>query len=185
MTFMVPPLPSGKDFGVLAEFDSPRALYQACSRVRDAGFTRWDAHTPFPIHGLERAMGLRQSRLGWLVMVMGMSGAVAAMLLQWWVATLASPQVISGKPLFSWQAFVPVTFEIGILGAAMAAIFGMFAFNQLPMLYHPLFNSERFKRVTNDKFFISIEAWDPRFDRDKSRKFLKELGAVHVEVISR
>ena len=185
MPLMVPELPAGKDFGVLAEFDSPRSLYRACALVRDAGFTRWDAHTPFPIHGLERAMGLRQSRLGWVVLVMGLGGAGAATLLQWWIGTLASPLVISGKPFFSWQAFVPVTFEVGILGAAMGAIFGMFAFNQLPMLYHPLFNSERFKRVTNDRFFISIEAWDPRFDRDQNRKFLKELGATHTEVISR
>jgi hypothetical protein len=185
MALMVPELPDSKDYGVLGEFDSPRSLYRACTMVRDAGFTRWDAHTPFPIHGLERAMGLRQSRLGWVVLVMGLGGAAGAMVLQWWIATLASPMVISGKPFFSWQAFVPVTFEVGILGAAMGAIFGMFAFNQLPMLYHPLFNSERFKRVTNDRFFISIEAWDPRFDRDQNRKFLKDLGATSTEVITR
>lgn len=172
------------DFGVLAEFDSPRSLHRACGLVRDAGYTRWDAHTPFPIHGLERAMGLRESRLGWVVLGMALAGTAGAMLMQWWVSVRAYPLVISGKPFFSWQAFIPVTFELAILGGALGAIFGMFAFNGLPMWFHPLFQSSSFERVTNDRFFISIEAADPRFDREGSQKFLRDIGATRVEVIS-
>ena len=135
--------------------------------------------------GLERAMGLRESRLAWLVLALAMGGAVSAMILQWWVSTMAYPLVISGKPFFSWQAFVPVTFEIGILGGALAAVFGMMAFNGLPMWFHPLFSSERFQRVTDDGFFISIEAWDPKFDVEGCQKFLRQIGATHVEVVLR
>lgn len=185
MAFMSARLPSTTEFGVLGEFDSPRSLYQACSRVRDAGYSRWDAHTPFPIHGLERAMGLRASRLAWLVLGLALAGATSAMILQWWVSTQAYPLVISGKPFFSWQAFVPVTFEIGILGGALGAVFGMLAFNGLPMWFHPLFSSQRFQRVTDDGFFISIEAWDPKFDAEGCQEFLRKIGATHVEVVPR
>ena len=185
MALMSAQLPSTKEFGVLGEFDSPRSLYRACSQVRDAGYSRWDAHTPFPIHGLERAMGLRESRLAWLVLALAMGGAIGALVLQWWVSTMAYPLVISGKPFFSWQAFVPVTFELGILGGALAAVFGMMAFNGLPMWFHPLFHSDSFQRVTDDGFFISIEAWDPKFDLEGCQKFLREIGATHVEVVPR
>ncbi len=180
---LVPSLPEGENFGVLAEFESPRDLMQACEKVRDAGFTRWDAHSPFAIHGLPRAMGLRPSRLPWLVLVMGLGGAIGAMGLQWWTSAVSYPLVISGKPLFSWQAFVPITFELGVLGGAFGAVFGMFALNQLPTLFHPLFGSKRFERVTDDGFFISIEAWDPKFDVKSTREFLTGLGATHVELI--
>jgi len=185
MAFLVPQLPASGEFGVLGEFDSPRALYRACGLVRDAGYTRWDAHTPFPIHGLERAMGLRESRLAWVVLALGLGGAIGALVLQWWISTLAYPLVISGKPFFSWQAFVPVTFEIGILGGALGAVFGMLAFNNLPMLFHPLFASKRFAKASDDGFFISIEAWDPKFEVEECQAFLRKLGAIHVEVVPR
>ena len=105
------------------------------------------------------------------------------MLLQWFISAMDYPLVISGKPLFSWPAFVPVTFEFGVLMAAIGAVLGMLFLNRLPQLYHPLFHSRRFERATNDRFFISIEARDPRFDRIKTAEFLKELGAVHVEPV--
>ena len=184
MKSLLQPAPRTGDYGLLAEFDSPRSLHRACGLVRDAGYTRWDAHTPFPIHGLERAMGLRDSRLGWVVLVMALGGAAAAMAMQWWISVYAYPLVISGKPLFSWQAFVPVTFELAILGGALGAIFGMFAFNGLPMWNHPLFQSAAFERVADDRFYISIEARDPRYDREASRRFLRDIGATHVEVIA-
>ncbi len=107
------------------------------------------------------------------------------MLLQWWVSAEAYPLVISGKPFFSWQAFVPVTFEVGVLGGAMGAIFGMFGLNQLPMLHHPLFNSKRFLRATDDRFFISIESWDPQYDANACRELLTRLGSTHVETVRR
>ena len=178
-------IPDGETFGLLAEFETTGALYRACEQVRDAGYTRWDAHSPFPVHGLDRAMGLRPSRLPWLVLAAGLGAAAGGMALQWWTSSVAYELVISGKPFFSWQAYVPVTFELGVLGGAAAAVFGMFAFNQLPTLFHPLFNSKRFQRVTDDRFFISVESWDPKFDGVQTRKLLEEIGATNVELIKR
>jgi hypothetical protein len=181
---LVPRLPrESRHYGLLAHFAGPRELYRACEEIRDAGYTRWDAHTPFPVHGLERAMGLRASRLPWIVLVMGLCGAGGGMLLQWWVHTRAYPLVISGKPLFSWPAFVPVTFELGVLFAALGAVFGMLALNQLPTYYHPLFHSGPFERFSTDAFFVSIEAWDPLFDERKTAELLHQAGATRVERI--
>lgn len=177
-------LPPGNLFGALAEFATPAELYHACEGVRDAGYTRWDAHAPFPVHGLERAMGLRASRLPWVVLVMALGGGAAGMGLQGWVSTIAYPLVISGKPFFSWPAFVPVTFELAVLGGALGAVFGMFAMNQLPTLHHPLFASKRFERASDDGFFLSIESWDPQFDRDRTVDLLRRLGAREVELVA-
>ena len=170
-------LPKGPHYGILAEFATPADLYHACERVRDAGFTRWDAHTPFPVHGLEGAMGLRRSPLPWIVLGMGLMGAALGFLLQWWVHTIAYPLVISGKPFFAWPAFIPITFEVAVLFGALGAVFGMFGLNRLPMHHHPLFRSKVFERVTDDAFFISIESWDPRFDPSATGKLLESLGA--------
>lgn len=171
-------------YGALARFRTARELYRACEQVRDAGFTRWDAHSPFPVHGLERAMGLRPSPIPWIVLVCGLSGAAGGMGLQWWVHTQAYPLVISGKPLFSWQAFVPVTFELGVLGAALGGLFGMLGLNLLPTYFHPLFGSRMFERATDDGLFISIESWDAKFDPVRTAAFLRELGASEVELVA-
>ena len=172
-----------KMYGILAEFETTAQIYHACEAVRDAGYQKWDAHTPFPVHGLDRAMGLKRSKLPWIVLVFGMTGACSAMFLQWWVSTTAQPVIIAAKPMFSWQAFIPITFEVGVLFSALAAVFGMLALNGLPQLYHSLFRSERFERVTDDKFFISIEVNDPQFDEVKTRTMLEQLGASHVEMV--
>ncbi len=176
-------LPEGSCYGVLARFETTGALLRACEQVRDAGYTRWDAHTPFPVHGLDRAMGLKASVLPWIVLVLGLGGAAGAMLMQWWVSAVAYPLVISGKPLFSWQAFVPVTFEVGVLLAALGAVLGMLGLSRLPMHHHPLFDSAEFERASDDGFFISIESWDPRFDAQQTEKFLRGLGAAQVELV--
>ncbi len=176
-------LPEGPNFGILGEFATPADLYQACERVRDEGFTRWDAHTPFPVHGLEKAMGLRRSPLPWIVLVMGLMGVGLGFALQVWVHSVAYPLVISGKPFFAWPAFVPVAFEVGVLFAALGAVFGMFGLNGLPMHHHPLFQSTVFERATDDAFFISIESWDPRFDSSATGKLLESLGARSVELL--
>lgn len=176
-------LPPGPHFGIVAEFATPADLYRACERVRDAGFTRWDAHTPFPVHGLEQAMGLRRSPLPWIVLVMGLTGATLGFALQWWVHSAAYPLVISGKPYVAWPAYIPITFELGVLFAALGAVFGMLGLNRLPMHYHPLFRSKVFERVTDDAFFISIESWDPRFDASATRTLLESLSARHVELL--
>ena len=162
-------LPKGPYYGILAEFATTADLYHACERVRDEGFTRWDAHTPFPVHGLDKAMGL--------------TGAALGFVLQWWVHARAYPLVISGKPFFSWPAFIPITFELGVLFGALGAVFGMLGLNRLPMHHHPLFQSKVFERVTDDAFFISIESWDPRFDPSATGKLLESLGARSVELL--
>jgi len=184
MPLLSPTLPDGAEcYGVLARFAGPREIHHACQRVRDAGYTKWDAHTPFPVHGLEGAMGLRASRLPWIVLVLGLAGAAGGMLLQWWVSVKAYPLVISGKPLFSWPAFVPVTFELGVLFGALGAVFGMLGLNQLPTLHHPLFNSKQFERASDDGFFIAIEARDPKFDRRRTSELLEQIGASDVEIV--
>jgi hypothetical protein len=168
-------------FGVLAEFETASAVFHACEGVRDAGFTRWDAHTPFPVHGLDRAMGLRPTVLPWIVLAMGITGASSGLLMQWWMNAIDYPLVISGKPLFSWQAFVPVMFELMVLFSALGCLFGMLGLNRLPRPHHPLFSSTRFERATDDRFFISIEASDPRFDAAATVALLHGLGAKSVE----
>lgn len=177
-------LPQGTPhYGLLAEFATPGELYRACERVRDAGYTRWDAHTPFPVHGLDRAMGLKRSVLPWIVLVLALAGAAIGFALQTWVHSWEYPLVISGKPYFAWPAYVPITFELAVLFGALGAVFGMFALNQLPMHYHPVFHSERFERASDDSFFISIESWDPQFDGRATRELLEGLGARHVEIV--
>lgn len=170
-------------FGVLAEFDSPGTLYHGCEKVRDAGYKRWDAYTPFPVHGLEKAMGIPNSKVPWIVLIGGLTGASCGFFMQWWMSAVDYPLVISGKPLLSWPAFVPVTFELGVLFAAFGAVFGMLALNRLPQPYHPLFQSENFDRVTDDKFFIAIESSDPQFDAESTAKFLESIGGTNIELI--
>lgn len=175
--------PQESCFGVLAEFDSAAAIYHACEGVRDQGFSRWDAHTPFPVHGLDEAMGLKRSVLPYIVLVLGLSGVGAAMLLQWWTSAVDYPLVISGKPLFSWPAFVPITFEVAVLFGALGAVLGLFHLCRLPQLYHPAFRSKTFERVSDDRFFVSIEATDPLFDQTQTPELLKKLGATSVELL--
>lgn len=174
---------SNQPWGLLAEFDSTYGLYHAAEKVRDAGFQKWDAHTPFPVHGLDDAMGLGPSKLPWITLAMALTGLAFSFSLQMWVATIQYPMVISGKPLASIPAFVPIMFELTVLFGAFGTVFGMLFLNRLPMLYHPLFTSERFDRVTDDKFFISIESTDSKFDAEKTEAFLRTIGAKHVEVI--
>jgi hypothetical protein len=177
-------LPEGTPyFGALAEFATPADIYRACERVRDAGYTRWDAHTPFPVHGLEGAMGMTRSKLPFIVLVMGLGGAATGFGLQTWVHTMAYPLTISGKPFFTWPAFIPITFELGVLGGALGAVFGMLALNKLPMHHHPIFEAPRFARFSDDAFFISIESWDPKFDPIQTVRLLQSSGASHVELV--
>ena len=138
---------------------------------------------PFPVHGLEKAMGLRRSPLPWIVLVMGLTGAALGFVLQWWVHASAYPLVISGKPYFAWPAMIPITFELAVLFAALGAVFGMLGLNRLPMHHHPLFKSKVFERVSDDAFFISIESWDPRFDPSATGKLLESMGARSVELL--
>lgn len=170
-------------FGLLAEYETPAALYHACEKVRDAGYKVWDAYTPFPVHGLENAMGVGRSFVPWIVLIMGATGASMGFLLQWWTSVLDYPLIISGKPYNSYPAFLPVTFETGIFLGGFGAVLGMMALNKLPQLYHSLFNVPRFSRVTDDRFFIAIESKDPKFDWDETRELLESTGPATIEEV--
>lgn len=173
----------GAVWGALAEFRTPAALIEASRKVREAGYRRFDAHSPFPVHGLERAMGLKRSLVPLFVLVLGLGGAAGGMLLQWWVSAVEYPLVVSGKPFFSWPAFVPIMFECGVLGGALGALGGFLALSRLPRHHHPLFASEAFERMSDDRFFLSVEAEDERFDRRETVRLLSEAGATRVELV--
>ncbi len=168
-------------YGLLAEFETPAELLHAAEAVREHGYTKWDCYSPFPVHGLDGAMGLRDTRLPWVVLLGGLTGCGTAILMQWWMNAVDYPLIISGKPLFSLPANIPVAFELTVLFSALAAFVSMFVFNGLPQFFHPTFRSERFRQVTNDRFFISIEAADPRFDVEKTEALLRSVGGKHVE----
>jgi hypothetical protein len=172
-----------RPFGVLAEFDTADRLVRAARVVRDGGYRRWDCHTPFPVHGLAAAMGMRDTRLPWVVLGAGVAGAGIAILMQWWMNAVDYPLNVSGKPLFSLPAQIPIAFEVTILFSALAAFFGMFAFNGLPRFHHPVFTSERFRRATSDRFFIVIEASDPAFDLDRTPDLLRQAGGRSIELL--
>jgi mono/diheme cytochrome c family protein len=169
--------------GVLAQFDGVEPLKKAAANIRDAGFRRWDVHSPFPVHGIERAMGMRRTPLPWLVLLAGCGGAVVALLLQWWTNGFDYPIVTSGKPLFSLPANIPITFELIVLFSGLVAFGGTLVLNLLPHFNHPVFRSERFRRATTDGFFISIEAADAKFDEAAVRTLLESAGATAVEVL--
>ncbi|MEZ5063743.1 MAG: DUF3341 domain-containing protein [bacterium] len=171
----------GKMAGYLLEFETPGQILEASRQVRDAGYTRWDAHTPFPVHGLDRAMGLKSTLVPWVVLGGGMTGCATGLLLQWWTNAHNYPFLISGKPFWSIPANIPVTFELTILLSAFGAFFGMILLNGFPRWNHPVFSSDRFRRATQDRFFLSIEAEDPLFDERGTAEFLRSLGGSHLE----
>jgi len=167
-------------YGLLAEFETPQALVEAATRVRDAGYRRIDAFTPFPIEELSDAIGFRDRRLPMFVLLGGATGTVVGLALQYWVSAMAYPLNIGGRPYGSWPAFIPVAFETTILFAAFAAVIGMLALNGLPMPYHPVFNAPRFTAASRDRFFLVVEAGDPKFDREQTRKLFSDLHAREV-----
>jgi len=172
-----------KVWGLLAEFATPDDLVHAAASVRDAGYTRWDAHTPFPVHGLDGAMGIRPTRLPYLVLGAALTGATGGLLMQWWMNAVDYPIIISGKPFNSLPADIPVTFELTVLLAALTAFLGMLVANALPRFHHPLFSTTAFRRVTTDAFFLAIEAADPRFDAAGTERLLVEARAVRVVAV--
>jgi hypothetical protein len=171
-------------WGLLAEFATPDELIHAASAVRDAGYTSWDAHTPFPVHGLDDAMGIRPTRLPFLVLGAAVTGTASALLMQWWMNAVDYPLIISGKPFNSIPADIPVTFELTVLFAALTAFLGMLVANNLPRFHHPLFGNAAFRRVTTDRFFIAIEAKDPRFAREGTERLLRQAGAARVTAVT-
>ncbi len=169
--------------GIVAEYATPADLYRAAEMVRDAGYTRWDAYSPFPVHGLDEAMGIKRTRLPMLIAVVGLTGASLGFLMQYWMSAVDYVQVVHGKDPTSWEAYIPITFELGILSAAFTAILGMLAFNKLPMWNNPLLRKDRFLRVSDDRFMICIEAADERFDQEKTRHLLEAAGGTNVDLV--
>jgi hypothetical protein len=169
--------------GLMAEFDDPRALVLATSKARDEGYRRMDAYSPFPIEELHEAMGGHHSRLPLIVLVGGLVGCVGGFLLQYWASVIAYPLNVGGRPFNSWPAFIPVTFECTILGAALSAVLGMLALNGLPMPYHSVFNVPRFALASRNRFFLCIEARDRKFDLEATRRFLETLGPREVSTV--
>lgn len=169
--------------GLMAEFDSADNLMSAAEKVRDAGFQNWDAHTPFPVHGLDKAMGLKMTKLPWIVACGGTTGILTALGLQYFANVIAYPFLISGKPIFSLTANIPVTFELMVLFSAFSALGGMFALNNLPKHANALFRKNQFRRVTSDRFFIVVEATDPAYNEATLSSMLQESGALSVETI--
>ena len=170
-------------YGVMAEFDDPSSLVAATNRAREEGYRRMDAYSPYPIEELHDALGEHHSRLPLVVLIGGFIGCIGGYALQYWVSAIAYPINVGGKPLHSWPAFIPVTFECTILAAALSAVLGMLALNGLPMPYHPVFNVPRFALATRDRFFLGIEATDPRFDREGTRQFLLGLHPREVSEV--
>lgn len=170
-------------YALLAEFAHPGELLAAARKTREAGYRRFDTYSPFPVHGMDAAMGLRRSPVGFIVGVLCVTGAVAGFTLQSWVSTAAYPLVISGKPFFSYQAFVVVTFALFVLLGTFGAVFGMLRLNRLPRLHHPLFESELFRKATDDGFLLAIEAGDPRFEETATRAFLESIGGRNIELV--
>ena len=169
--------------GLLAEFPDPGALYDAVTDLRERGYTQLDTFSPFPIHGMDRAMGLPYSKLGFLVFGGGLTGGILGFLLQWWTSEVDYPINISNKPLFGFESSVPIMFELTILFSALTAVGGMLALNGLPKPYNPLFNSDRFGRATDDAFFLHVAAADRTFDRSATASDLRSLGAISVEYV--
>jgi hypothetical protein len=172
-------------YGLMAEFDSAQSLLDAANRTREAGYTRIDAYSPFPIHGLAEAIGFREKLVAPVVLGAAITGAIAGWGLEYWTQVIDYPMNIGGRPYYSWVSFIPPAYETTILFAAISAVVGMIALNGLPQPYHPVFNVPRFERATQDAFFLAVEAKDPKFDADETRKFLMSLRArevSHVEL---
>ncbi|MBT3233779.1 MAG: DUF3341 domain-containing protein [Calditrichaeota bacterium] len=168
--------------GCIAEFAGPGELLKAAEKVRDAGYKDFDCHSPFPIHGMDEAMGEKGSMLGPLVGLAAFLGGSGALLMQWWMSAVDYKVVIAGKPFFSYQAFFPVTFSLAVLFSAGMAVVGMLSMIKL-RFHHPVFYSERFKKASDDMFFISVLSDDPIFSEEKTQLFLESIGGAYVEAL--
>jgi hypothetical protein len=167
-------------YGIMAEFDSPTALVEAARLTHQAGYSKIDAYSPFPIEGLAEEIGFHRDEVPLVVLIGGIVGGLTGYLMQYWMSAVDYPLNIGGKPYHSWPAFIVITFEMTILFAGISAVFGMLALNGLPMPYHPVFNVPRFALASRDRYFLVIEARDPKFEHEATRRFLLELNASEV-----
>ncbi len=169
--------------GAIARFDSPDHLMSAIRTLREAGFSEIEAYTPFPIHGIDEALGRQRSKLPWVVLVGGLFGAISGYLVQWYLSVVEYPLIVGGKPYDSREAWIPITFEMTILFAAFSAIGGMFLFNRLPRLHHPLFDVPTFSRATNDGFFLTVRIFEVPQDRQAISELLASCGGHDVTTL--
>ena len=170
-------------YGVMAEFDTPEQILAAAKKTREAGYKRVTAYTPFPIEGLAEEIGFKWTAVPLLTLIGGLGGGITGFAMQYWMMAVSYPLNIGGRPLNSWPAFIPVTFELTILGASFFAVFGMLALNKLPQPYHPVFNVDRFRHASTDKFFLCIQTKDPKYSLAETARFLQDLNATHVDEV--
>lgn len=172
-----------KNYGIIAAFDTTAAVFHACEQVRDAGYSQWDALTPFPIHGLDAAMGVPRSKVPRFSLVGGLTGFTTGMTFIWWANAHEYALIVGGKPLFSPMFAFPVSYELTILFTAFATIIGMFVLNRLPMHYHPVMKAPQFVRAMDDRFYIVIQASDPKFNPAQTRALLSQAGGQDIAEI--
>jgi len=170
-----------KTYAIMAEFETPAATLHAAEKVREAGFHFWDVFTPFPIHGMDQAMGIKNSKVGWFSFIGGCTGYTTGMLMIWFMNAVDYRLVIGGKPMFSPFAAFPPSYELTILFGAFGALLGMLFLNRLPRLHHPLLKNHRFALATHDRFFVVIETSDPKYSEVETRRLLESLGSPHIE----
>lgn len=167
-------------YGLMAEFDNPSDAVAAARRVHEEGYTKIDAFSPYPVEELSEAIGVHKTYMSHIVLAGGILGGLTGYLMQFYLATIYYPINVGGKPLHSWPAFIPITFEMTVLGAGLFAVFGMLAMNGLPEPYHPVFNAPNFALASRDRFFVLVESADPKFDRERTAEFLRTLNAREV-----
>jgi hypothetical protein len=174
------PKPKPPIYGLVAEFDGAEALLAATRQTFAEGYRKLEAYSPFPIEGLDEALEFHRNRVPLITLIGGIVGGVGGFFMEWFSAVIHYPINVGGRPLNSWPAFIPITFELTILCASIAALLGMLGLNGLPMPYHPLFNVDQFQRASRDRFFLCVEATDPKFDRERTRLFLQNLNSKGV-----
>jgi hypothetical protein len=172
-------------YGLLAEFASPEAVLDAATRAHAAGYRRAEAYTPFPVDGLAQSLGFHRTRVPLVVLVGGVTGACSAFFMMWFANVVHYPWNVGGRPPNSWPAFIPITFEFGVLFAAVAAVIGMLWMNGLPEPYHPVFNAPNFQMASRDRFFLCVETADPQFELARTRQFLESLAPIAVTEVPR
>ena len=170
-------------YGLLAEFADKEEIIQATQRAYAEGYRRLDAYSPYPIADLPVALGQTNNSVPFITLIGGMIGGLGAFFMEWWAMAVAYPINVGGRPFVSWPSFIPVTFELTVLCAALSAVIGMLALNHLPEPYHPVFNAPEFKRASQDRFFLCIEAADPKFNLEETSRFLRRLHPVGVREV--
>ena len=170
-------------YGLMAEYDSPDAAVEAARSAYAEGYRRMDAYSPYPVEGLAEAIGFTRNRMPLIVLIGGLLGGAGAYFMQWYSATIHYPINVGGRPMHSWPAFIPITFELTVLGASLAAVLGMLGLNGLPMPYHPLFNMPNFELASKTHFFLCIESKDPKFDLEATRQFLQTLKPNRIDIV--